>query len=693
MAKICLNMIVKNESKIITRLFDTLLSIIDCWIISDTGSTDNTPEIIKDYFEEKKLPGELHHHTWKNFGHNRALALKCAQDSSIEFDYVLFLDADMKLVIKSSFNKKKLVHDVYTIKQGSSTLSYYNVRMMKKKLNSTCVGVTHEHYDIKGDFSQVAMDDLFIDDIGDGGAKHDKYERDIRLLKAGIEEEPNNCRYYFYLARSYECVKESDNAIEYYKKRIEKGGWSEEIYFSYYCIGNIYNFHLNEKEKAISNYLMAYNVNPQRIESIYKIIEMYRKDAKHQLANKFIKWAEETLKQPLNDRNILFMEPQIYKYMIDYEKSIIAYYTGEHDEGLKVSNKLLLNSKIIGIDDGKYNLTKSNIKFYLKNLEKLGGNHIKNFAVDDLKKDQLNLDNIENFNDYKNMLNPCINYIPGHGMFINLRCVNYKVTNSNNRNPEYQVYKNEELVDTNNENPVKTINFLCKLDKEYNINNNSLLNFDEKVFDHKFCVKGIEDVRIINHNKNIYLVGNSREVSQDRLPKMTLSKYSIQNKQVESTVLLHGYEDHKCQKNWSPFIHKDKLLFVYSFSPLVILSFNLETGKCSVYKKQEYQQNYDHFRGGSPGFYINNDLYFIIHEVSMDGGRKYYHRFVKFNKNLEIEKVSCLFYFRNWGIEYVAGAVHEQKNNRILISWGEADDTANLSYISQDNLKKFMDFD
>ena len=35
-------MIVKNESQIITRLFDSVISIIDYWIISDTGSTDET---------------------------------------------------------------------------------------------------------------------------------------------------------------------------------------------------------------------------------------------------------------------------------------------------------------------------------------------------------------------------------------------------------------------------------------------------------------------------------------------------------------------------------------------------------------------------------------------------------------------------------------------------------------------------
>ena len=40
-------MIVKNESKIITRFFDSVSHIIDSYCICDTGSTDDTVKIIK----------------------------------------------------------------------------------------------------------------------------------------------------------------------------------------------------------------------------------------------------------------------------------------------------------------------------------------------------------------------------------------------------------------------------------------------------------------------------------------------------------------------------------------------------------------------------------------------------------------------------------------------------------------------
>ena len=49
-ASICLTMIVKNESKIIERCFDSVKDYIDTWCICDTGSTDGTQDIIKKYF-------------------------------------------------------------------------------------------------------------------------------------------------------------------------------------------------------------------------------------------------------------------------------------------------------------------------------------------------------------------------------------------------------------------------------------------------------------------------------------------------------------------------------------------------------------------------------------------------------------------------------------------------------------------
>ena len=65
-SSICLNMIVKNESEIITRCLDSVKDLIDYWVISDTGSTDGTQQIITDYFKQHNIPGLLLENAWKN---------------------------------------------------------------------------------------------------------------------------------------------------------------------------------------------------------------------------------------------------------------------------------------------------------------------------------------------------------------------------------------------------------------------------------------------------------------------------------------------------------------------------------------------------------------------------------------------------------------------------------------------------
>ena len=90
---ICLNMIVKNESHIIeTTLVNILENVkIDYWVISDTGSTDNTVDIITSFFEKRNIPGEIFHDEWRDFGYNRTKALEHAYNKT---DFLFIFNAD-----------------------------------------------------------------------------------------------------------------------------------------------------------------------------------------------------------------------------------------------------------------------------------------------------------------------------------------------------------------------------------------------------------------------------------------------------------------------------------------------------------------------------------------------------------------------------------------------------------------------
>jgi hypothetical protein len=107
---ICLKMVVKNENNVLRCCLESVLSITDTWIIVDTGSKDGTQKTIKEFLE--KIPSELHERPWVNFGYNRQEALLLAKDKA---DYILFMDADDKLVFSENFKMPDLISDFYGI--------------------------------------------------------------------------------------------------------------------------------------------------------------------------------------------------------------------------------------------------------------------------------------------------------------------------------------------------------------------------------------------------------------------------------------------------------------------------------------------------------------------------------------------------------------------------------------------------
>src|SRR3954452_22043142 len=106
---LCLNMIVRNEMANIERCLKSVAEHVDCWVIGDTGSTDGTQDCITTFFADRNIPGELHSFPFHNFEQARNAALDHAYASSLKYDYILFDDADMELVVEDVQFKQKLV--------------------------------------------------------------------------------------------------------------------------------------------------------------------------------------------------------------------------------------------------------------------------------------------------------------------------------------------------------------------------------------------------------------------------------------------------------------------------------------------------------------------------------------------------------------------------------------------------------
>jgi len=436
---LCLNMIVKNESNIITRLFDSVISIIDTYCICDTGSTDNTIQIIEEYFVKKGINGKIIQEPFKNFCYNRNFALKECIGLA---DFVLLLDADMILKL-NNFEKSMLSKaDSFSILQGNEAFYYQNLRIIKNNGLYKYIGVTHEYIDTPSNNNSIFLDKsvIFIIDIGDGGSKSDKFQRDIRLLIEGLKHEPNNARYHFYLANSYHDNGNFEEAIKFYKKRIELEDWKEEVWYSYYRIGCCYK-KMNNFSDALHYWLEGYNFYPERLEAIYEIIKYYRKNSKHQLCMVFYNVAKNILNKKLNRDSYLFLHNDIYLHKIYYEYTIFAYYCGIiniNDETILVLNNSDIYSNI--------NNLLSNMKFYKDILQKT-----MLFSFD--KTIQLVI-NGENITFYSS--NNCLIKNPNKdGYLLNVRYVNYYIEPNG-----HYIGCDKHIISTNN---------LLELDDKFNI--------------------------------------------------------------------------------------------------------------------------------------------------------------------------------------------------------------------------------
>ena len=685
-------MIVKNESKIITRLLDSVIPIIDCYCICDTGSTDNTIELIKQYFQEKNIPGKIVQEPFQDFAYNRNFALQNCEGMS---EYILFMDADMQLII-NDFDKnilKDFGH--FYILQGTENFYYKNTRIVKNNGLYSYSGVTHEYINFPSTSKEclIEKNQLFILDIGDGGSKNNKFERDIYLLEKGISEDPKNERYHFYLANSYFDTQNFHKAIENYKKRIELGGWIEEIWYSHYKIGLAYKHFSdiqNNMELAVSYWLNAYNLFPYRVENLYELVEYYRYISKHNLAYLYYRLARKIINNISEDEknSYLFLNNDIYKYKFDYEFSIIYCYLflnktekinfiiddkkDDHSDELTNSLMKVFNS----YDDRIISITLCNIKFYRK-IFKLKSKITLDYS-------SFFIENVNNEDIIFNSSSSCI--IPNKnkdGYIMNIRYVNYTINDSGGY--------------LGTEKNITTINKYVELSKKFE-------KTYEKVFDLVYNNKyylGVEDVRIFNsvnnnvnnNSDNIVFMGTS--LHDNGKLGISYGQYDKNKVSLDYKELKCSFNNADCEKNW--VFCNTKILgisnntaqqILYKWHPLQICSLNDD--HIDLLVERNMPGVFKYARGSSSGFNYNNEIWFVVHVVSYESPRYYYHMIVVFDELMNLLRYSSLFTFEEINIEYCLSIIVE--DNKVIIPYSTIDRTTKVGIYDKSYIESTLIF-
>lgn len=345
MSTICLNMIVKNESAIIEETLRNIVAHVPLtyWVISDTGSTDGTQDIIKKTMAELGLPGDLHEDNWVNFGANRRLALEhCAGKA----DYVLFFDADDYFEGKPDWPETltAVAYHMNLHLQYSST-RFQRVLLARNDGSVTWRGVVHEFVanltdepidTIWGDYEVIACS------RGNRSQDTERYLKDAQTLEQAIlsGEDPDlHARYRFYCAQSYMDADRDDKAIYWYEQRVEHGfeGWSEEVYIAYMRLGFLYEKQ-GDEAKAAANFMLGAAWNPNRAECWYHLSRLHSWKGRYALAYEFAKKAPDFTVEPVG---VLFSNSDVYRYWLAFEWFNTAFALGKFDEAYQALKQLI----------------------------------------------------------------------------------------------------------------------------------------------------------------------------------------------------------------------------------------------------------------------------------------------------------------------------------------------------------------
>lgn len=619
---------VRNESKILERCLKAVESFVDAFCVHDTGSTDNTRDIARKFLEDGNHKGCVTESEWKNFGVNRTASFDAAQNYlktegwDLATTYGLLLDADM--VFHPETLKQQPLGDIgYAIIQCAGSLMYPNCRLVRMDHPWKCLGVTHEYWD--GQTTKLSKDICWIEDHNDGGCKSDKFERDARLLEEGIAENPKNERYMFYLAQTYHSLGRWNDSIAMYKKRVAAGGWDEEQWYSLFMIADSY-LKLKEPLKFELYMQKAMKFRPGRAEASYALTKYFRETGDHYKAWYYLLQGRNL---PLSNDS-LFIDTPVYTGRFDYEATILQYYIGRHEEGLRDSMHYLLK-KTENLDS-----VYKNMAFYVKPL----GTPIINHPVPrDAAGSDFHPTSISMF-----------------GRLQNVRFVNYVI---DQRNGSYTMKDGTYSADYK----VRTRNVLWDGKKAILMDDS---NTGLTLLPHR--IEGLEDVRLYMDNfKTFRFLASCAQVG----PKIRVvqGEYNIGARSLQNCKVIEPPTDTDCEKNWLPIPMTNSIL--YAWHPLQIGS--IEGDELKIKATHQTPWFFRHLRGSATPIPRGQELWALVHYVEYSQPRKYFHCIVVLDsEDYKPLRISLPFTFKATGIEYCLGwKIEDNDLTFVFSSWDD----------------------
>lgn len=273
-----LTIMVKNAGDSFEEVLTKNLPIIDRWTILDTGSTDNTIDIINRVLVGKKK-GELHQEPFKNFRDSRN---KCLDLAGNKCKYTLMLD-DTYIIegeLRDFLNtcRGDQFGTSYSMYIKSDDSQYTSNRIVKTENKLRYIYKIHEVIQSKDNVNVcIPIEKCWIFDYRCDYMENrtmSRKEYDIKLLFEEVEENPQDPRHLYYIAQTYNLMEKHELALEYFLKRGDHPveGFVQEKADALFEAARICNFKLNRPwEECEKLYMRSYELDTSRPESMYFI--------------------------------------------------------------------------------------------------------------------------------------------------------------------------------------------------------------------------------------------------------------------------------------------------------------------------------------------------------------------------------------------------------------------------------------
>jgi tetratricopeptide (TPR) repeat protein len=645
-------MIVRNEALRIAPVLAAFRPHIDAWTILDTGSTDGTPALIRQ--ELARIPGTLHEEPFVDFATSRNRALELHGLTTI---FTIMPNGDELSggeALRSFLEQRRHDHaGAYRVRISPG--HYYHPFVMRTGRGWHYEGRTHECA-VGPDTGDTIPDVALLRDRGNrtDAEWRARWARDLDLLNRDLADDPHAPRPHFYLGQTHECLGQHAQALAFYEKRAEMGGYFDEVFEAKLRIAKMKE-KLNQPWAEIQQaYLEAYAHDPRRAEPLHAIAAHWHTKEQHNIARVFAVAAAELPKPPTD----LFLDEEIYNWRAADLAAISSFYAGRKSEA-RVFAKAAVSQQP---NDERL---RANLAFSALSAPDLLGATTRSIEFQPEPGWTAS--------------NPSI-----YCGFNQLRCIV--------RTVNYQIVEGR-YVTPNNGGVIHTRNFLLDLDSNLRTTRAREMRDESGIPRTHFPIHGFEDARLFAWQGAWWATATACDLTEDGRREIVLLHLDDDGVIVRAEPLRGPWSD-RAQKNWMPFVDGNRVRFVYATRPTTLLELTSTSEPYSWIAIHAIQSppggaSFDHgrLRGGSQGVRFDGGWLFVVHDVAFPGdGRIYLHRIVWLDEQLRLVAMTDPFYFEVLGIEFCAGLA-ALNDHKLVASYSVNDGVARLAVFDRSMIR------